>query len=395
MYMNQRETITALSIALGIVVSSSAFAIDDKIPNYNISADHYYSVDTKTGYVFASKSADKKTEIASLTKVMTAYIVFDSLKSEAISLDEEVSVSVKAWKTGGSRMFIEPNNPVKVEDLVKGMIVVSGNDASVALAEYISGSEEAFTDLMNSYAKSLGMNNTKFTNATGLPTSSEQYSTAYDVAILSKKIKENFPEYFKLFSLNSFEYNNISQLNRNKLLRESKGFNGLKTGYTVKSGYSLASSFERKDRDIITIVLNAKTPKDRFYAAKAISNNAYLNFNNIDLIKKDVPVTKMNVAYGEVKEIPIYPLNDISITVKTPFDKNDISVVAKLETNGDYKNLIFAPLTEKYVTGEVKVMYKGEVVGTSPLITKDIVNKSGVFSRIIDWIKIKVFKVFS
>ncbi|HHJ3079586.1 TPA: D-alanyl-D-alanine carboxypeptidase family protein [Vibrio parahaemolyticus] len=379
-----------LTVAL-ITICSSSQALP-LMPAPNVPAKSFKMIDISTDTVLAEKDSAKTTEIASLTKVMTAYVTFNELKNGTLNLDDEVLISKKAWRTDGSKMFIEAGKKVRVEDLVKGMIIVSGNDASVALAEHIAGSEERFVELMNNYAKAIGMTDTVFANATGLPTRAEQHSTARDLATLATRVFKDFPEYTHYFKEKEYTFNDITQPNRNKLLNESDSYSGMKTGYTARSGYSLMSSFHEDGREIITIVLNSDSVTDRFMAAKTLTNYGYRRFANVKPIEEGTPITKIPVLYGKADSIYVYAEKDLSSTIPIGINPitEDIHLVGKLEKNGDIDPVLFAPVDKNYVVGKLTAYYKGEELGSVNLITKENVEEANPFKKIKDWVKLKI-----
>lgn len=362
------------------------------VPSPNVPAKSFKMIDISTDTVLAEKDSAKTTEIASLTKVMTAYVTFNELKNGTLNLDDEVLVSKKAWRTDGSTMFIEAGKKVKVDDLIKGMLIVSGNDASVALAEHIAGSESRFVELMNNYAKAIGMTDTVFANATGLPTSAEQHSTARDLATLATRVFKDFPEYTHYFKEKEFTYNDITQPNRNKLLNESSSYSGMKTGYTERSGYSLMSSFHEDGREIITIVLNSDSVTDRFMAAKTLTNYGYRRFTNVKPIEEGLPITKIPVIYGKSDSIYVYAEKSLTSTIPIGINpiNEDIHLVGKLDKNGENDPILFAPVDKNYVVGKLTAYYKGEELGNVNLITKETVEEANPFKKIKDWIKLKI-----
>ncbi|SVD04615.1 uncharacterized protein METZ01_LOCUS357469, partial [marine metagenome] len=228
-----------------------------------IGAVAYVVMDHNSGAILAANNEDEKRAPASLTKLMTSYVVFQRIKEEFITLEDDVKISEKAWKTGGSRSFIEVGKMIKLKDLLRGMIVQSGNDASVALAEHVAGSEGTFVLFMNDYAEQLGMKNSRFENSSGLP-HEDQYTTAKDMAILSSAMIRDFPDFYKWYSEKEFTYNNITQPNRNKLLWSDSTVDGLKTGYTQKAGYCLVISAKRVGMRLISVVLGSESPTVRF-----------------------------------------------------------------------------------------------------------------------------------
>ena len=382
--MNLIQKIILLTVA-------STCGVSNATPN--VLAKSFKVLDISTGTIIAEKNSSEKTEIASLTKVMTAYVAFSELKNGTLHLNDEVLITKNAWRTKGSSMFIDAGKKVTVDDLLKGIIIISGNDASIALAEHIAGSEDKFVDLMNNYAKALGMNNTVFANSTGLPTKRSQYSTAEDLATLTNRLFKDFPEYTHLFKEKDFTYNDIYQPNRNRLLSASPSYNGLKTGYTVRSGYSLISSFKEDGREIITIILNAKSAEDRFMAAKELTNFGFRRYKNVSPILKDTPVTSIPVYYGRGgnNEIAVYAEKTLTVTLELGIEPiaDEIHLVAKLNKNGNNDSILFAPISKNYIVGEITAYHKDKEIGTINLVTKDLIEEGNPFKKVKDWVKLK------
>ena len=277
MLLKTRTSLILLTICLQFAaVTTNAQNVPTPQPPI-IGAKSFLLIDAKTGAELGSLESDLRLAPASLTKLMTAYAVFRSLQENQINLGDSVTVSEKAWRTPGSRMFIEVGTTVAVEDLILGMIVQSGNDASVALAEHIAGSEAVFAQMMNQYAGQLGMKASKFKNATGLP-DDEHYSTARDLATLARAIINEFPDYYKWYSVRSFKYNDIEQPNRNSLLWRDESVDGMKTGFTDDAGYCLISSAERDGMRVISVVLGTASAKVRIDGSQALINYGFRFF---------------------------------------------------------------------------------------------------------------------
>ncbi|RBH49142.1 D-alanyl-D-alanine carboxypeptidase, partial [Pseudomonas sp. MWU13-2860] len=241
-------------------------------PAPEIAGKAYYLTDFNSGQVLAERDPDSRVEPASLTKLMTAYLTFKALKEKRLTLEQTLTVSQKGWKTEGSRMFLDPKVPAKVDDLIKGMIVQSGNDACVTLAEAIAGSEEVFAQVMTQQAQKLGMKNTQFRNATGLP-NPEHYTTVHDLGILAGALIRDFPEFYPIYSIKSFTYNNIKQPNRNLLLYRDPNVDGMKTGYTDSAGYNMITTSHRDGRRVISVVVGTASPE-----ARAVESSKLLNY---------------------------------------------------------------------------------------------------------------------
>ena len=262
-----------------------------------VEARAWLLLDFNSGQVLASHNASERFEPASLTKLMTAYLTFGALKQKSLKPDQVIPVSTRAWKSEGSRMFIEPNKPVIVEDLLRGMIVQSGNDASVALAEAIGGSEDVFAQMMNREAKRLGLANTSFTNATGLP-NPQLYSSAQDLSQLVVALIRDFPEHYALYSQKEFRYNNITQANRNRLLWLDPTVDGVKTGFTDNAGYCLITSARRGERRLVSVVLGTASESARATESQKLLNWGFQFFDSVKLYARNQPVTQLRVWKG-------------------------------------------------------------------------------------------------
>lgn len=279
-----------------------------------IGATSYLVIDSRTGAELAALEPDVAVPPASLTKLMTAYVVFTALQQGQISLDEEITVSEKAWRTPGSRMFIEVGKRVSVEDLLQGMIVQSGNDASVALAEYVAGSEEVFAEMMNQQAAAIGMHSSHFMNATGLP-DENHYSTARDLSTLARAIIEQFPEYYRWYSVKEYTFNDITQPNRNNLLWRDDSVDGMKTGYTEEAGYCLVSSAKREDMRIISVVLGTSSAKARIDGSQALLNYGFRFFETRLLYSANTEIAQTRV-WGSANEFtPLGVIDDVYVTL--------------------------------------------------------------------------------
>lgn len=347
----------------------------------------YILIDYNSGAILAEKDAHVKTEPASLTKMMTVYVIDKELQSGRLKLDDEVKVSKKAWRMKGSRMFIEVNSEVKVGDLLKGIIIQSGNDASVALAEHIAGTEENFVTLMNNTAKELQMYNTHFNNVTGMP-NENHYTTAYDLAILSRAIIKHFPDSYELYSQKEFEYNNINQFNRNKLLwNNSLNADGIKTGYTESAGYCLAASSEVDGMRLITVVLGADSSNQRTTDSASLLSHGYRFYDTVKLYSKEEPIGKKKVWMGAKSKVMVGLANDLYITIPKGNYKN---LSASAETN----KYITAPLKKSDVVGEITVKYNNNIIAKRPIVVLDNIDKGGLWQRLKDKVKLSFDKFF-
>jgi D-alanyl-D-alanine carboxypeptidase (penicillin-binding protein 5/6) len=319
-------------------------------------------------------------EPASLTKLMTAYVVFSALRRKTISLDREVTVSERAWRTEGSRMFIEPRRPVSVDDLIHGMIIQSGNDACVALAETTAGSEEAFADMMNREAQRLGMQNTHFANSTGL-THPQHYSTAQDLALLAAAVIRDFPEYYPLYSQRQFRYNNVTQMNRNRLLWTDPTVDGMKTGYTENAGYCLVSSARRGARRLVSVVLGAASDAARAVESQKLLNHGFQAYDGVRLYAGRQTVTTMRVWKGETN------------TVKAGFTRDFYLALPKggaekLKATIDSLQPLLAPVRTGQRVATMKLSLNGKPYGEFPVVALEDVPLAGIFGRGWDTIRL-------
>ena len=312
-----------------------------------IGAKSYLVIDSRTGHELASLNADAPLAPASLTKLMTTYVVFKALQDEQIRLEDEVTISEKAWRTGGSRMFIEVGTRVTIQDLLMGMIVQSGNDASVALAEHIAGTESVFAELMNQNAATLGMHSSHFLNATGLPAQGHT-TTARDLATLARAMIEEFPDYYAWHAVKEFAYNDIKQSNRNSLLWRDPSVDGLKTGHTDDAGYCLVASARREDMRIISVVLGTSSTKARADGSQALINYGFRFFETRLLFKASEEVTSARVWKSANETSRLGVLQDLYITVRR-------GAYDQLESSLDIPAIIEAPLAVGQPVAELKV----------------------------------------
>tara|TARA_B100001027_G_scaffold39243_1_gene24768 strand:+ start:652 stop:1779 length:1128 start_codon:yes stop_codon:yes gene_type:complete len=343
-------------------------------PNLNVKA--YVVMDFDSKMILASSNKDLTLPPASITKMMTAYVAFTELKEKNISFDEKILVSKKAWKTGGSKMFIEVGKRIKVRDILQGVITVSGNDASVALAEHISGDEKTFATYMNQMAANLGLNNTNYTNATGLPNDS-LYTTAEDIAILSSALIEEFPDLYKLYSTKSFEFNEIKQYSRNKLLFVDDNVDGIKTGFTKAAGYCLASSAKRGSRRLIAVVMGAPTPDVRIQASRTLLEYGFRFFETHTLFKRNTAISTARVYSGEETEIKFGVNEDAKVTIPRRQKKN-----LKYEYIVDRQ--LTAPIKQNETIGFMHVKLKDKIIQTYKLTALEDINQGSFYRRTID-----------
>ena len=343
----------------------------------SVAAKAYILMDHNSGIILAANNENEKRSPASLTKLMTSYVVFKRLKEEFITLDDEVKISEKAWRTGGSKSFIEVGKMIKLEDLLQGMIIQSGNDASVALAEHVAGSEGTFVLFMNDYAQQIGMENTRFENASGLP-HDDQYTTAKDIALLSSAMIRDFPVYYEWYSQKEFTYNNITQTNRNKLLFTDSTVDGLKTGWTQKAGYCLVTSANRVDMRLISVVLGSDSPAIRTSETEKLLDYGFRFFEtqSVNDISHQVRVyksEKANIKVGVAdSSFLTLPRNQFRYTTQT------------INLNQD----LIAPINQGEQVGELVVSFNDQNIATLPLIALENAAEAGFISKMIDTIKL-------
>jgi D-alanyl-D-alanine carboxypeptidase (penicillin-binding protein 5/6) len=324
-----------------------------------IGAKSYLMIDSRTGSVLATHQADDRLAPASLTKLMTAYVVFHALNRQQIQLADGVTISEKAWRTPGSRMFIEVGKQVSVQDLVLGMIVQSGNDASVALAEQIAGTESVFAELMNQYAQQIGMASSHFMNSTGLP-HDDHYSTARDLATLARAIIEEFPEYYKWYSVKEFTFNDITQPNRNNLLWRDASVDGMKTGFTDAAGYCLVSSAEREGMRVIAVVLGTSSAKARIDGSQALINYGFTFFETRLIYSAGQEVTKTRIWKSANEYSSLGVMEDLYITI--PRGSYD-----SLQMIHNVPAILEAPVAQGQPLAEIIVSLEGKNMATESL----------------------------
>ncbi len=342
----------------------------------SIAASSYFLMDFNSSRILAEKDPDKRVAPASLTKIMTAYVVFRELKAGHLTLDEKVTISQNAWETGGSKMFVEVNKQVPVEDLLQGMVIQSGNDASVALAEHVAGSEQTFATMMNEQASRLGMVNSNFENATGLPMPNH-YSSARDLALLAQALIKEFPEYYRWDSQKEFTYNNITQQNRNQLLWRDESVDGVKTGFTDDAGYCMVASAKREDMRLISVVMGTASPNARANESQSLLNYGFRFFETHKLYDAGKSLAEARVRKGETSKLAVGVAEDIYVTApRKHFNE------LKAETQVD--KAVLAPINEGDAVGTLNVTLSGEVVMSKPLVAMDAVAEGGLFRRLYD-----------
>lgn len=352
-----------------------------------LDAKGYVLMDAYSGKILAEKNADERMAPASLTKLMTMYVISNALKNGTIHLDDKVRISTKAWQTGGSRMFVKVNDEVAVRDLLKGIVIASGNDASVAMAEHIAGTEEAFASMMNSEAKMLGMNNSHFVDSNGLP-NVDHYSTPRDLALLAQAIVKYFPEDYRLYSEKWFVYNGIRQPNRNRLLWRFQYADGLKTGHTDDAGYCLVGSALKDGTRLISVVMG--TPSDRVRTEESIRLLTYgFRFHETHkLYNASAALTQARVWKGSKKEIPLGLTEDLYVTMPLGQYKN---VQAKIKVNTHIK----APITKGETYGTLEIVLNNQVLASRPLVALSDNTKGGMWRNVADSVNFGFQKLFS
>ena len=343
-----------------------------------LQARSWVLVDFPAGQLLAGSNADLRIEPASLTKLMTAYAVFSALRAGQLHMNEEVLISEHAWRAEGSRTFVQVGTRVPVDVLLKGMIVQSGNDATIALAERVGGSEPAFVQMMNGYAQRLGMHGTHFMDSSGLP-SPNHYSTARDLATLARAIIRDFPEYYSLYSLREFTWNNIHQENRNGLLVSAPGVDGLKTGHTETAGYCLVASAQRSGMRLVSVVVGSPSVKVRESGSAALLEYGFNFFETVPLRKAHDAVLTPRVYKGASKYVAAVPLAAVQVTVP----RGQAAAVASSAT---VRQPLVAPLAPDIAIGELQVTLAGRTISTVPLYPAQAVPAGGLWRRLVDTI---------
>lgn len=349
------------------------------IPAPTVAARAWISVDVSSGQVLASSSPDTRVEPASLTKIMTAYVVFNALEEKRLTLQQQVPVSQKAWRTGGSRMFIEPRKPVTVDELLQGMIVQSGNDASVALAEAVAGSESAFAALMNQEAERLGMKNSHFMNATGLPDPQHMMSVR-DLATLAAHLVADHPDYYHYYKQLDYTYNKITQPNRNRLLHADPSVDGMKTGHTNAAGYCLVATALRGERRVLTVVVGTDSESTRAEESLKLLNWSFQNFDTVKLFDRAQPSIEARVWEGTVDTAKLGPPKTTWIAVPRG-RAGDVKTVA------NRTDPLVAPLEKGQNVGTLQLTLDSKVLRTEPLVVQESVERAGFFGRMVDTVK--------
>jgi D-alanyl-D-alanine carboxypeptidase (penicillin-binding protein 5/6) len=355
-------------------------------PPPTLDANGYMLMDAATGQIIASKNMDVRMPPASLTKLMTLYIVASALANNRIHFNDPVTISENAWKTGGSRMFIQVGTTVPVSDLIQGIVVVSGNDATVAMAEFLAGDESSFVPIMNQTAKNLGMTNTHYTDSNGLP-HPEHFTSPHDVATLARAIVTHFPQYYSWYGQKWFTWNNIRQPNRNRLLWRDPTVDGMKTGHTEDAGYCLVASAKRNNMRLISVIMGAKSDNARADGNQALLDYGFRFYRNLTVAKANAPISKARVFLGDEKDVPVGVSSNVVVTLPINQLKNimiNVTVPTKLN----------APVKAGQVIGTVTITLDSNVLVTYPAIALKDDPKAGIFSRMADYIALGFKKLF-
>ena len=366
-------------LAFALLVSAAHAAVPIPKPPA-LDARAYVLVDQDSGRVIAASNAEQQMEPASITKLMTGYVVFRALAEKRLTLEESVTISEHAWKAEGSRTFAQVGTQIPVEVLIKGMIVQSGNDATIALAEKIGGTEDGFVQMMNSYAAELGLKNSHFDNSWGGP-GQTHYMSAHDIALLSLALIRDYPEEYKLYSLREFEWNGIKQQNRNGLLARDSSVDGIKTGHTESAGYCLASSAQRNGMRLIAVVLGTQSFKAREDASAALLNYGFTFYETVKAKSASEVVLKPEVYKGEEDRVTLVPARDIWVTVGR-------GSAAQLKTSATVKEPVVAPIKAGQVLGEITVSDGKDVIAKVPLVAQAAVPEGGWWTRMVDGISL-------
>jgi D-alanyl-D-alanine carboxypeptidase (penicillin-binding protein 5/6) len=369
-------------LLLSNLIYAQSFVPD--APELNLKS--YILIEPNTNTVIAEFNSSSEIEPASMTKIMTSYVVADQIANGLISLEDQVLISEKAWRMGGSKMFIEAGKKVSISDLLKGIIIQSGNDASVAISEYAGGTESGFVDLMNAYADSMGMNNTIFQNSTGLP-DENHFSSARDLATLTSNFIIKFPDIYSLYKEKQFTFNNIKQLNRNKLLWRDESSDGVKTGHTEAAGYCLVGSAKRGDMRLITVVAGSDTDNNRFLASQRLLEYGFRFFATQKVLNANEEYKKIKIWGGVEQSLGIGVLEDVSITLpRTSF--KDLTV------NYNYSNNIQAPIYAGQTIGTIEIVSNEEVVFSTELVALKEIKSKGFFGRLWSKFVLWVYGLF-
>ena len=367
------KKLTCFLLLLPLCIDLAAQSMVPQAPKLDLSS--YILLEASTNTVLAEFNSDNQIAPASMTKVMSGYVIADQIASGAISLDDEVLISEKAWKTGGSKMFIEAGKRISVKDLLSGIIIQSGNDATIAMAEHVAGSEEGFVDFMNAYAAELGLSNSLFQNSTGF-SDPNHFTSAKDLANLTKALINKFPDHYATYREKDFTFGGIRQLNRNKLLWRDDSVDGVKTGHTDSAGFCLISSAKRNDMRLIAVVAGSPSENDRLTASQRLLEYGFRFFATQKLVTQNTKVTSAKVWGGQTSEVSLGSQEDLHLTLPRSEFNN-------IKANYKFKNNIQAPIEIGQIIGSIEFTSNDRVVLSAPLVAIESVEAKGFFGRLI------------
>jgi D-alanyl-D-alanine carboxypeptidase (penicillin-binding protein 5/6) len=361
-------------------VDLSAQSLVPKPPKLNLNS--YILIEASTNTVIAEFNSDNQIAPASMTKVMSGYVIADQIANGSISLDDKVLISEKAWKTGGSKMFIEAGKRVSVKDLLSGIIIQSGNDATIAMAEYVAGSEEGFVDFMNAYASEMGLTDSLFQNSTGF-SDPNHFTSAKDLAKLTQALINNFPDHYATYKEKEFTFSGIRQLNRNKLLWRDDSVDGVKTGHTDSAGFCLISSAQRNDMRLIAVVAGSESENERLTASQRLLEYGFRFYATQKLVSQEIKVTTAKVWGGKTNEVALGSPKDVYLTLPRSEFKN-------IKANYQFNNNLQAPIKIGQMIGSIEFTSNDRVVLSAPLVAIETIEAKGFFgmlwSRLVYWI---------
>jgi len=370
-----------VSLILALLIPAVSWSAAKPIPNPpELDATSFFLVDFDSGRVLAEKNPDEAVEPASITKLMTAYLVDKAIADGDVTLDEMVTISEKAWRMKGSKMFVEVGKQVSVEDLLKGLIIQSGNDASVALAEHIGGSESAFAGYMNHQAELLGMTNTHYVNATGWP-HENHYSSARDIATLTRAMIDEFPQSYRHYKEREYTFNKIRQFNRNRLLWRDDSVDGVKTGHTEAAGFCLVASAERDEMRLISVILGTSSDKARTQSSQSLLNYGFRYFQSHKLYRADEVLQTARIWYGDQEQVSLGVGKDIFITIPRGRYRD-------LDASMEIDREISAPITRGQALGQVNIKLDDELILGEPIVAMQPVHEGSLIDRAMDSIKL-------
>ena len=361
-------------------IDLTAQSLVPKAPKLNLSS--YILIEANTNTVIAEFNSDNQIAPASMTKVMSGYVIADQIANGSISLDDKVLISEKAWKTGGSKMFVEAGKRVSVKDLLSGIVIQSGNDATIAMAEYVAGSEEGFVDFMNAYASELGLTNSLFQNSTGF-SDPNHFSSAKDLGKLTQALINDFPDHYATYKEKEFTFSGIRQLNRNKLLWRDDSVDGVKTGHTDSAGFCLISSAQRNDMRLIAVVAGSESENERLIASQRLLEYGFRFYATQKLVSQEIKVTTAKVWGGKTNEVALGSAKDIYLTLPRSEFKN-------IKANYQFNNNLQAPIKIGQMIGSIEFTSNDRVVLSAPLVAIETIEAKGFFgmlwSRLVYWI---------